>query len=190
MSKGKCIILCAPSGSGKTTLAKYLLDQNDLNLIFSISATTRKIRKDEENGKDYYFFNNEEFIEKIDNEDFLEYEEVYNGVFYGTLKNSAKDLLVEHNVIFDIDVEGGIKLKRIYKEDALSVFVKPPSINELKNRLYSRNKDSKESINIRLSKAQLELLKEKDFDEIIINDNLKSAKTQIYNLVREFLNNS
>ena len=189
MSKGKCIILCAPSGSGKTTLVRHLLDQHDLNLIFSISATTRKKRKDEENGKDYHFFDVKEFIEKIDNEDFLEYEEVYNGVFYGTLKDSVQDLLEDHNVIFDIDVEGGIKLKRIYEEAALAVFVKPPSIKELSNRLYFRNKDSKESIDIRLSKAKLELLKEKDFDEIIINDNLKSAKTQAYNLVREFLDN-
>ena len=189
MSKGKCIILCAPSGSGKTTLVRHLLDQRDLNLTFSISATTRKIRKDEQNGKDYHFFNIVEFMEKIDNEHFLEYEEVYGGVFYGTLKDSVKALLEDHNVIFDIDVEGGIKLKRIYEEAALAVFVKPPSIKELSNRLYFRNKDSKESIDIRLSKAKLELLKEKDFDEIIINDNLKSAKTQAYNLVREFLDN-
>ena len=189
MSKGKCIILCAPSGSGKTTLVRHLLDQRDLNLTFSISATTRKIRKDEENGKDYHFFNIEEFIKKIDNQDFLEYEEVYSGVFYGTLKDSVEGLLEDHNVIFDIDVEGGIKLKRIYKEDSLAVFVKPPSIQELSDRLYSRNKDSKESIDIRLAKAKIELLKEKDFDEIIINDNLKFAKELVYNLVREFLYN-
>jgi len=189
MSRGKCIILCAPSGSGKTTLVKHLLDQNELNLIFSISATTRKIREDEENGKDYYYFTNEKFIEKIDNGDFLEYEEVYNGIFYGTLKNSVEDLLKNHNVIFDTDVEGGIKLKTLFKEEALAIFVKPPNINELSNRLHLRNKDSKKSIKIRLSKAKAELLKEKDFDKSIINDDLKSAKIHAYNLVREFLDN-
>ena len=189
MSKGKCIILCAPSGSGKTTLVRHLLDQHDLNLFFSISATTRKIREGEENGKDYFYFTNEKFIEKINNEDFLEYEEVYNGIFYGTLKDSVEDLLKDHNVIFDIDVEGGIKLKTLFKEEALVIFVKPPNINELSKRLHSRNKDSKKFINIRLLKAKAELLKEKDFDKIIINDDLKSAKIHAYNLVREFLDN-
>ena len=189
MSKGKCIILCAPSGSGKTTLVKHLLDQHDLNLIFSISATTRKIREGEKNGKDYYYFTNKEFLEKIDNENFLEYEEVYNGIFYGTFKDSVKDLLEDHNVIFDTDVEGGIKLKTVFKEDALAIFVKPPSINELRNRLHFRNKETRKSINIRLSKAKVELLKEKDFDEIILNDDLKSAKIKAYNLVKEFLDN-
>jgi len=189
MSRGKCVILCAPSGSGKTTLVKHLLDQNEMNLIFSISATTRKIRKGEENGKDYFYFTNEKFIEKINNEDFLEYEEVYNGIFYGTLKDSVEDLLKDHNVIFDIDVEGGIKLKTLFKEEALAIFVKPPNINELNKRLHSRNKDSKKSIKIRLLKAKAELSKEKDFDKIIINDDLKSAKTHAYNLVREFLDN-
>ena len=189
MSKGKCVIFCAPSGSGKTTLVKHLLNQNDLNLTFSISATTRKIRKGEKQGKDYHFLTHNEFVQKINDGDFLEYEEVYNGIYYGTLKNSIEALLKYNNVIFDIDVEGGIKLKSIFKKNALAIFVKPPSINALRNRLNFRNKDSKESINIRLSKAKVELLKEKDFDQIIINDDLKSVKIKTYNLVNKFLDN-
>ena len=187
MFKGKCIIFSAPSGSGKTTLVNYLLDQNDLNLIFSVSATTRKKREDETKGVDYIYLSRESFDKKLKKEAFLEYEEVYKGVFYGTLKQSVNDLLKNHNVIFDIDVEGGIELKNQFKDNALSVFVKPPSVKELQIRLKNRNKDSLNSIDIRLSKANYELSKESCFDQTIINDELEFAKKKAYKLVSQFL---
>tara|TARA_B100000780_G_scaffold101410_1_gene70805 strand:- start:586 stop:1155 length:570 start_codon:yes stop_codon:yes gene_type:complete len=187
MSKGKCIIFSAPSGSGKTTLVKHLLEKNDLNLTFSISATTRKRRVNEQKDVDYIYLNKDNFDEKVKSGEFLEFEEVYNGVLYGTLKKSVNDVLKNHNVIFDIDVEGAVKLKNKFKDNALSVFVKPPSIEELQNRLKNRNKDSTDSINIRLSKANYELSKEKYFDRIIINDDLQYAKNEAYKLVSQFL---
>ena len=135
IKKGKCIILSAPSGSGKTTLVKHLLSFKELNLVFSISATTREKRIGEIPDKDYYFIDKNEFEEKILNKEFIEYEEVYNGIFYGSLKNKVENLLKNNNVVFDIDVEGGIKLKKVFKDDALSIFVKPPSLESLKKRL-------------------------------------------------------
>tara|TARA_B100001063_G_C16735520_1_gene541779 strand:+ start:355 stop:927 length:573 start_codon:yes stop_codon:yes gene_type:complete len=188
MSIGKCIIFSAPSGSGKTTLVKYLLGQNELNLIFSISATTRKKRNNEKNKVDYIFLDKDSFKNKIGNEEFLEFEEVYEGVFYGTLKESVRTLLNKYNVIFDIDVEGGLKLKNQFNEKALAVFVRPPSIQELQKRLKKRNNDSSESINTRLSKAKLELSREEFFDKTIVNDDLSDSKKEAYNLVSEFLN--
>ena len=188
MSIGKCIIFSAPSGSGKTTLVKYLLGQNDLNLIFSISATTRKKRNNEKNKVDYIFLDKDSFKNKIGNEEFLEFEEVYEGIFYGTLKESVRTLLNKYNVIFDIDVEGGLKLKNQFNEKALAVFVRPPSIQELQKRLNKRNNDSSESINTRLSKAKLELSREEFFDKTIVNDDLSDSKKEAYNLVSEFLN--
>ncbi|MDA9593905.1 guanylate kinase [Flavobacteriaceae bacterium] len=188
MSIGKCIIFSAPSGSGKTTLVKYLLGQNELNLIFSISATTRKKRNNEKNKVDYIFLDKDSFKNKIGNEEFLEFEEVYEGVFYGTLKESVRTLLNKYNVIFDIDVEGGLKLKNQFNEKALAVFVRPPSIQELQKRLNKRNNDSSESINTRLSKAKLELSREEFFDKTIVNDDLSDSKKEAYNLVSEFLN--
>jgi|TARA_B110000444_G_scaffold69568_2_gene65371 guanylate kinase len=187
MSNGKCIIFSAPSGSGKTTLVNYLLDQNDLNLIFSISVTTRKKRENERKDLDYIYLSIDNFDKKLKGGEFLEYEEVYKGVFYGTLKQSVNDLLKNHNVIFDIDVEGGIKLKNHFKDNALSVFVKPPSVKELQIRLKKRNKDSLNSIDIRMSKANYELSKESCFDQTIINDKLEFAKNEAYKLVSQFL---
>ena len=187
MGKSKCIIFSAPSGSGKTTLVKYLLGKSDLNLIFSISATTRKKRNNEQNGVDYIFLNKDVFNEKVKSGEFLEFEEVYNGTFYGTLNKSVNDILKNHNVIFDIDVEGGIKLKNYFIENSLSIFVKPPSIEELQNRLKNRNKDSMDSVSMRLSKANYELTKEKHFDQTIINDELEFAKNEAYKLVSQFL---
>lgn len=188
MSIGKCIIFSAPSGSGKTTLVKYLLGQNELNLIFSISATTRKKRNNEKNKVDYIFLDKDSFKNKIGNEEFLEFEEVYEDVFYGTLKESVRILLNKYNVIFDIDVEGGLKLKNQFNEKALAVFVRPPSIQELQKRLNKRNNDSSESIHTRLSKAKLELSREEFFDKTIVNDDLSDSKKEAYNLVSEFLN--
>ena len=154
IKKGKCIILSAPSGSGKTTLVKHLLSFKNLNLVFSISATTRVKRIDESQGKDYLFIEKKEFKKMIVDDEFIEFEEVYKGVFYGSLKKSVNDLLNKHNVIFDIDVEGGIKLKKFFKSDAMSVFVKPPNMGVLKNRLESRGLDSEKSISKRLLKSE------------------------------------
>ena len=154
IKKGKCIILSAPSGSGKTTLVKHLLSFKNLNLVFSISATTRVKRIDESQGKDYLFIEKKEFKKMIVDDEFIEFEEVYKGAFYGSLKKSVNDLLNKHNVIFDIDVEGGIKLKKFFKSDAMSVFVKPPNMGVLKNRLESRGLDSEKSISKRLLKSE------------------------------------
>ena len=187
IKKGKCIILSAPSGSGKTTLVKHLLSFKELNLVFSISATTREKRIGEIPDKDYYFIDKNEFEEKILNEEFIEYEEVYNGIFYGSLKNKVENLLKNNNVVFDIDVEGGIKLKKVFKDDALSIFVKPPSLESLKKRLIKRNKDSKKSISNRLIKSKHELIRANNFDKILINDDLDLAKKKALKIVKEYL---
>ena len=154
---GKCIIFSAPSGSGKTTLVRELLKKSELNLSFSISATTRNKRQGEINGKDYFFKSKLDFKELIKNNQFLEFEEVYEDIFYGSLKKEVNKLLETSNVIFYIDVIGGIKLKKFFQYDALAVFVKPPSIEELRKRLVSRASDSLESINSRVEKAEKEI---------------------------------
>jgi guanylate kinase len=186
---GKCIIFSAPSGSGKTTLVKNLLHKADLNLSFSVSATTRNKRTAEVDGKDYFFKSKKEFNKLIKNDLLLEYEEVYKDIFYGTLKEEVYKLLKIQNVIFDIDVVGGIKLKNFFKDDALSVFVKPPSIDILRQRLLSRDSDSLKSIQSRVLKAELEILREPEFDLTLINDNLEVAKKQSYDIVKNFLIN-
>ena len=187
IKKGKCIILSAPSGSGKTTLVKHLLSFKELNLVFSISATTREKRIGEIPDKDYYFIDKNEFEEKILNKEFIEYEEVYNGILYGSLKNKVENLLKNNNVVFDIDVEGGIKLKKVFKDDALSIFVKPPSLESLKKRLIKRNKDSKKSILNRLIKSKHELIRANNFDKILIIDDLDLAKKKALKIVKEYL---
>ena len=187
MFKGKCIIFSAPSGSGKTTLVKYLLNQKELNLSFSISATTRQRRDGEVQGKDYFFKTKTDFKKLINNSEFLEYEEVYDDVFYGTLGSEVIKQLETQNVIFDIDVIGGIRLKEYFKNNALSIFVKAPSVKELKKRLSSRNKDSNESIEARIQKAQKEIEKESEFDLSIINNNLDLAKKESFDIVKKFL---
>ena len=187
MSKGKCIIFSAPSGSGKTTLVNYLLNQKELNLSFSISATTRQKRDGEVQGKDYFFKTKSDFKKLINNSEFLEYEEVYDDVFYGTLESEVIKQLETQNVIFDIDVIGGIRLKEYFKNNALSIFVKAPSVKELKKRLSSRNKDSNESIEARIQKAQKEIEKESEFDLSIINNNLDLAKKESFEIVKKFL---
>ena len=186
---GKCIIFSAPSGSGKTTLVRELLKKSELNLSFSISATTRKKRQGEINGKDYFFKSKLDFKELIKNNQFLELEEVYEDVFYGSLKKEVNKLLETSNVIFDIDVIGGIKLKKFFQHDALAVFVKPPSIEELRKRLVSRASDSLESINSRVEKAEKEIESESSFDVTIINNDLITAKKESYNIVKNFLIN-
>ena len=187
MFKGKCIIFSAPSGSGKTTLVKYLLNQKELNLSFSISATTRQRRDGEVQGKDYFFKTKTDFKKLINNSEFLEHEEVYDDVFYGTLESEVIKQLETQNVIFDIDVIGGIRLKEYFKNNALSIFVKAPSVKELKKRLSSRNKDSNESIETRIQKAQKEIEKESKFDLSIINDDLDLAKKESLDAVQNFL---
>ena len=187
MSIGKCIIFSAPSGSGKTTLVKYLLNQKELNLSFSISATTRQRRDGEVQGKDYFFKTKSDFKKLINNSEFLEHEEVYDDVFYGTLESEVSKQLETQNVIFDIDVIGGIRLKEYFKNNALSIFVKAPSVKELKKRLSSRNKDSNESIETRIQKAQKEIEKESKFDLSIINDDLDLAKKESLDAVQNFL---
>ena len=186
---GKCIIFSAPSGSGKTTLVRELLKKSELNLSFSISATTRNKREGEINGKDYFFKSKLDFKELIKNNQFLEFEEVYEDVFYGSLKEEVNKLLETSNVIFDIDVIGGIKLKKFFQHDALAVFVKPPSIEELRKRLVSRASDSLESINSRVEKAVKEIESESSFDVTIINNDLITAKKESYNIVKNFLIN-
>ena len=186
---GKCIIFSAPSGSGKTTLVRELLEKSELNLSFSISATTRNKRLGEINGKDYFFKSKSDFKELIKNNQFLEFEEVYDDVFYGSLKKEVNKLLETSNVIFDIDVIGGIKLKKFFQHDALAVFVKPPSIEELRKRLVSRASDSLESINSRVEKAVKEIESESSFDVTIINNDLITAKKESYNIVKNFLIN-
>ncbi len=187
MSKGKCIIFSAPSGSGKTTLVKHLLSKDELNLKFSVSATTRNARDNEQEGVDYHFVSKREFLENIENENFLEFEEVYNDIYYGTLKSLVKKKLKKHNVIFDIDVEGGTKLKNFFKDSSLSVFVKTPSLDDLEKRLKDRDKDSKKSIGERLNKAKKEIIKQDQFDKIIINDDLNKSKQKAFQMVKEFL---
>lgn len=184
----KLIVFSAPSGSGKTTIVRHLLEQTDLPLAFSISATTRAPRGAEKEGVDYYFLSPEAFKNKIEKGEFLEYEEVYPGLFYGTLASEVKRLWNENKaVLFDIDVMGGISIKKSFPNETLTVFVQPPSIKTLEERLRSRNTDTEETLQIRLSKAQQELDKAQAFDEIVINDDLSTALTQTEELVRSFL---
>ena len=184
----KLIVFSAPSGSGKTTIVRHLLEQTDLPLAFSISATTRAPRGVEKEGEDYYFLSPEAFKNKIEKGEFLEYEEVYPGLFYGTLASEVKRLWNENKaVLFDIDVMGGISIKKSFPDETLTVFVQPPSIETLEERLRSRNTDTEETLQIRLSKAQQELDQAQAFDEIVINDDLSTALTQTEELVRSFL---
>lgn len=188
MIKGKLIVFSAPSGSGKTTIVRHLLGIEKLNLEFSISATSREARGEEVDGKDYYFLSLKEFKNKIKSEEFLEWEEVYRDNFYGTLKSEVERIWAQgKHVIFDIDVVGGIDIKRIYPERTLSVFVKPPSIEELKIRLKKRSTESDDKINMRVAKASIELATAPQFDFIIENDNLDVALKEAEELAHNFL---
>ncbi len=184
----KLIVFSAPSGSGKTTIVRHLLEQTDLPLAFSISATTRAPRGTEKDGEDYYFLSPEAFKSKIEKGEFLEYEEVYPELFYGTLASEVKRLWNEKKaVLFDIDVMGGMSIKKSFPAETLTIFVQPPSIKTLEKRLRSRNTDTEETLQIRLSKAQQELDQAQTFDEIVINDDLATALSQTEELVRSFL---
>lgn len=187
MSRGKLIIFSAPSGAGKTTIVRYLLECG-LNLAFSVSATSRKPRNNEKDGVDYHFLDQETFMQKAQNNEFLEWEEVYAGTCYGTLKSEVERLTAEgKNVLFDVDVVGGINIKKFYGSRALSIFIQPPSIQELKNRLIKRATDSLEIIEKRVAKAEYELTFASQFDHVVTNDIIEQAQTESENLVRNFI---
>ena len=187
MATGKLIIFSAPSGSGKSTIINYLLTQN-LNLSFSISATSRPPRGKERHGVEYFFLSPEEFRQRIANNEFLEYEEVYKDRFYGTLKAQvAKQLAAGQNVIFDVDVVGGCNIKKFYGDRALSVFIQPPSLEELRKRLTGRGTDAPEVIESRLAKATFELSYAEKFDVVIVNDNLEKAQAEALKTIRDFI---
>lgn len=184
---GKLLIFSAPSGSGKTTIVRRLLEQFS-NLEFSISATSRAPRGAEKNGVDYYFLTAEEFAEAVAADKFVEWEEVYKGTCYGTLRSEMERIWTKGNVIlFDVDVMGGIRLKEIFGEDALSIFVMPPSIEELRRRLEGRGTDAPEVIEKRIAKASFELTKAPEFDRQVINDDLEVAVSQVAEIVKNFI---
>ena len=188
MNKGKLLVFSAPSGSGKTTIVRHLLAQPDLNLEFSISATSREPRGEEVHGKDYYFISLEDFKKHIKAQDFLEWEAVYRDNLYGSLKSEIERIWAQgKNVIFDIDVAGGLRIKSKFPEETLAVFVKPPSIDELKIRLKKRSTESEDKINMRIAKASVELATAPQFDKIIKNYDLDIAKEEAYQLVKKFL---
>lgn len=185
---GKLIIFSAPSGSGKTTIVQHLLNQPELNLAFSVSATSRPRRGKEKHGVNYYFMSVSEFKRHIKNEDFLEWEEVYRDNFYGTLKSEVERLWSEgKNVIFDIDVVGGLRIKKKFPDKTLAVFVKPPSVDELKIRLKKRSTESEDKINMRIAKASVELATAPQFDKIIKNYDLEVALDEAHRLVAEYV---
>ncbi|MCK3682608.1 guanylate kinase [Maribellus sp. YY47] len=185
--KGKLIIFSAPSGAGKTTIVRHLLDKG-FNLEFSVSATSRAPRHTETHGKDYYFLSESEFKERIEKNDFLEWEEVYSGIFYGTLKSEVERIREEgKNVIFDVDVVGGLNIKKYYGDEALAVFVQPPSVEELRNRLTARSTETEEKIAMRIAKAEHELSFAPKFDVVIVNDKLEEACDEVEKVIGKFL---
>ncbi len=185
---GKLIIFSAPSGSGKTTIVRHLLKQPELNLAFSVSATSRPPRGGEKDGINYYFISTKEFKQHIKKDDFLEWEEVYRDNFYGTLKSEVERLWAEgKNVIFDIDVVGGLRIKKKFPKETLAVFVKPPSVDELKIRLKKRSTESEDKINMRVAKASVELATAPQFDEVIKNYDLDIALDEAHKMVAEFV---
>ncbi|MEN8776273.1 MAG: guanylate kinase [Polaribacter sp.] len=185
---GKLFVFSAPSGSGKTTIVRHLLKQEKFNLAFSISATSREPRDFEKDGEDYYFIDLKDFKNKIKNDEFLEWEEVYRDNFYGTLKSEVERLWAQKkHVIFDIDVVGGLRIKKKYPEQTLAVFVKPPSVDALKKRLKKRSTESEDKINMRIAKASVELATAPQFDEIIKNYDLEVALKETEELVASFL---
>jgi len=187
--RGKLIIFSAPSGTGKSTIISWLMKEHEeLNLAFSISCTSRPPRGTEQNGVEYFFISPEEFRNRIENDEFLEYEEVYTDRFYGTLKSQVeKQLEAGQNVVFDVDVKGGVNIKKFYGDKALSIFIQPPSIEELRRRLENRATDTPEVIDQRIERATFELTFAPKFDKIVVNDNLDLAKADALTLVSDFL---
>lgn len=188
-SQSRLIIFSAPSGSGKSTIVNWLMQEHpELKLAFSISCTSRKPRGTERDGVEYFFVSPQEFRKRIDNDEFLEYEEVYEDRFYGTLKTQVDNQLkAGQNVVFDVDVKGGVNIKRFYGDRALSIFIQPPSINELRRRLESRATDAPQVIEDRLNKAAYELTFASQFDKVVVNDDLDKAKTETLQIIQEFL---
>ena len=186
---GGLLIFSAPSGSGKSTIVNWLMKEHpELKLYFSISCTSRTPRGTEQNGVEYFFLTPEEFRQRIDNDEFLEYEEVYENRFYGTLKAQVeRQLEAGQNVVFDVDVKGGVNIKKFYGERALSLFIQPPSVEELRRRLEGRGTDTPEAIENRLAKAEYELTFAPQFDHIVVNDDLEQAKKETLALVSAFL---
>lgn len=189
MNRGKLIIISAPSGTGKSTIISWLMKEHkELNLAYSISCTSRPPRGAEQNGVDYFFLTPEEFRHRIENNEFLEYEEVYTDRFYGTLKSQVDNQLkAGQNVVFDVDVKGGVNIKKFYGDQALSLFIQPPSIAELRRRLEGRATDSPDVIDQRIARAEFELTFAKKFDKIVINDILEYAEADALAAIQEFL---
>ena len=189
MSRGKLIIISAPSGTGKSTIIGWLMKEHpELNLAFSISCTSRAPRGTEQNGVEYFFLTPEEFRQRIENDEFLEFEEVYEGRFYGTLKAQVeRQLEAGQNVVFDVDVKGGVNIKKYYGDEAMSIFIQPPSIEELRRRLEGRGTDAPEVIDQRIARAAFELTFAEQFDKIVVNDDLVQAERDTLQLVKSFL---
>lgn len=190
MKKGRMLIVSAPSGSGKSTIVQWLMKEHpELRLYFSISCTSRAPRGTEQNGVEYFFISPEEFRDRIAKNEFLEYEEVYHDRFYGTLKQQVERQREQgQNVVFDVDVKGGVNIKKHYGDEALSLFIQPPSVAELRKRLEGRGTDSAEAIEERLAKAEYEMTFASQFDHVIVNDDLQAAKQETLSIVMDFLN--
>ena len=190
MKKGKMLIVSAPSGSGKSTIVQWLMKEHpELKLYFSISCTSRAPRGTEQNGVEYFFISPEEFRDRIAKNEFLEYEEVYHDRFYGTLKQQVERQREQgQNVVFDVDVKGGVNIKKHYGDEALSLFIQPPPVAELRKRLEGRGTDSAEAIEERLAKAEYEMTFASQFDYVIVNDDLQAAKQETLSVVMDFLN--
>ncbi len=188
MNKGKIIVLAAPSGCGKSTIINALTAAGDLDLGFAVSATTRQPREGEQHGVNYYYFSEDDFRKAIANGDFVEYEEVYPGRFYGTLRSEIERITGNGlNIILDLDVNGALGVKEIYQDRALTIFVEPPSLETLRQRLESRGTENAETINVRINRAAYELSRAPEFDKQVVNDNLDIAVDQTHNLIAEFI---
>ena len=187
--RGKVIVITAPSGTGKTTLAKKLLSTYK-NIVFSVSATTRPPRKGEVHGKDYYFLSKEEFRQKVDQGDFIEWEEFYNGSLYGSLRSAVEYQLNNgYFVLFDVEVKGARNIKNIFGDQCLAIFIKPPDLQTLRQRLMNRGTENEQSLKLRLERATMELNKAHDFDHTVINKDFDKAFNEVSGLVRDFINN-
>lgn len=189
MQSGKIIVISAPSGTGKSTIINSILSTGEIDLRFSVSATNRPPREGETNGVNYYFFDTDHFRQLISGDAFVEWEEVYGGRYYGTLKSEIERICNEgHNVILDIDVKGALNVKRLYSDRALTIFIEPPSLAQLKERLIKRGTETKESLDQRLMKADYELSFAKEFDRIVINDDLEKAVNETRGIIKNFIN--